>query len=104
MFGYGGYATQKFLRLYREQLWNKKRRARTFVAIVFSFNARNMISFNLFLLKKKINLFRRNKNHVAMLIRKFPNLDLEAVKEQFPDVDVERVKASKKARGHIVPV
>jgi len=39
-----------------------------------------------------------------MLIRKFPNLDLEAVKEQFPDVDVERAKGSKKARGHIVPV
>jgi len=53
MFGYGGYATHKFLRLYREQLWNKKRRLRMFVAIVFSFDARNMISLNLFLLNKK---------------------------------------------------
>jgi len=39
-----------------------------------------------------------------MLIRKFPNLDLKAVKEQFPDVDIEKVKTSKRARGHIVPV
>jgi len=39
-----------------------------------------------------------------MLIRRFPNLDLEAVKEQFPDVDIERIKSSRKARGHIVPV
>jgi len=56
MFGYGGYATHKFLRLYREQLWNKKRKARMFVAIVFSFNAyaRNMISLYLFLFKKKL--------------------------------------------------
>ncbi|KAG5344574.1 RM47 protein, partial [Acromyrmex heyeri] len=75
LFGFGGYATRKFLRLYREQLWNKKRKSRT-----------------------------RNKNRVAMLIRKFPNLDLETVKERFPDVDVEKVKTSKKARGHIVPV
>lgn len=75
MFGFGGYATRKFLRLYREKLWNQKRRART-----------------------------RDRNHVAMLIRKFPNLDLEAVKEKFPNVDVERVKTSKRARGHIVPV
>lgn len=39
-----------------------------------------------------------------MLIRKFPNLNLETVKEQFPNVDVEAVKASKRARGHTVPV
>lgn len=36
-------------------------------------------------------------------MKKFPNLDLEAVKEQFPDVDIEAIKASKKARGHVVP-
>ncbi|TGZ58402.1 large ribosomal subunit protein uL29m [Temnothorax longispinosus] len=75
MFGYGGYATRKFLRLYREQLWNKKRRAIT-----------------------------RDNNRVAMLMRKFPNLDLEAVKEQFPNVNVEKVKESRRARSHTVPV
>ncbi|XP_011167091.1 39S ribosomal protein L47, mitochondrial [Solenopsis invicta] len=74
MFGYGGYATQKFLRLYKEKLWNIKRRARV-----------------------------RDRNRVAMLMKKFPNMDLEAVKEQFPDVDIEATKSSKRARGHTVP-
>lgn len=39
-----------------------------------------------------------------MLMRKFPNMDLEAVKEQFPDVDIEKTKASKRAKSHTVPV
>lgn len=31
-FGYGGYAVRKFLRLYREKLWNEKRKLRKFVS------------------------------------------------------------------------
>lgn len=64
MFGYGGYATQKFLRLYREQLWNKKRRARVFVTIFYHLlNAyTSYIYLNLFIFvfvkKIKITLFQ----------------------------------------------
>lgn len=31
MFGFNGYAVRKFLRLYREKLWNAKRKARKYV-------------------------------------------------------------------------
>jgi len=33
MFGFGGLATRRFLRLYREKIWNQKRKARKFVTI-----------------------------------------------------------------------
>uniref|UniRef100_A0A1B6MMC2 Large ribosomal subunit protein uL29m n=1 Tax=Graphocephala atropunctata TaxID=36148 RepID=A0A1B6MMC2_9HEMI len=42
-------------------------------------------------------------NHVLGLMRRFPNLDLEAVKEKFPDVDVDKLKNSDAARGHWIP-
>ncbi|XP_015516017.1 39S ribosomal protein L47, mitochondrial [Neodiprion lecontei] len=73
-FGYSGNAVHKFRKLYREKLWNEKRKARN-----------------------------RDRNHVMHLMKRFPNLDLEAVKEQYPDVDIENLKSQKKARGHFVP-
>ncbi|XP_076249140.1 mitochondrial ribosomal protein L47 [Calliopsis andreniformis] len=73
MFGYNGYAVRKFLRLYREKLWNQKRRARN-----------------------------RAKNRVVKLMRMFPNMDLEAVKKQYPSVNIEKVKDLKFATGHFV--
>ncbi|XP_046669686.1 39S ribosomal protein L47, mitochondrial [Homalodisca vitripennis] len=42
-------------------------------------------------------------NHVLGLMRRFPNLDLEAIKEKYPDVDIEKIKNSDEARGHWVP-
>ncbi|EFN65309.1 39S ribosomal protein L47, mitochondrial [Camponotus floridanus] len=73
-FGFGGFATRRFLRLYREKIWNQKRRARN-----------------------------RDKNRVAVLMSKFPNVDIEAVKQHFPNVDLETIKTLKRARGHHVP-
>ncbi|XP_026671124.1 39S ribosomal protein L47, mitochondrial [Ceratina calcarata] len=73
MFGYGGYAVHKFLRLYREKLWNAKRKARN-----------------------------REMGKVCTLLRTFPNLDLEAVKEKYPSVDLEKAKKSRKIDGHFV--
>lgn len=54
-FGFGGYAVQKFLRLYREKLWNEKRRARKYVVIVsiYLFNTH----FKVFTLIEKSYLF-----------------------------------------------
>ncbi|XP_076753666.1 mitochondrial ribosomal protein L47 [Xylocopa sonorina] len=72
-FTYGGYAVRKFLRLYREKLWNEKRRLRN-----------------------------RQNNKVAILLRTFPNLDLEAVKEQYPLADIEKIKRTRKADGHFI--
>lgn len=72
-FGYGGSAVHKFLRLYREKLWNMKRRAKN-----------------------------RQNNQVAVLMRIFPNLDLEAVKEKYPDANIDKLKCSRKTDGHFV--
>ncbi|KAK1127938.1 hypothetical protein K0M31_003432 [Melipona bicolor] len=72
-FGYSGYAVAKFLRLYREKLWNEKRKSRN-----------------------------RQINRVASLMRIFPNLDMEAVKEQYPLADIEKVKKLRKTDGHFV--
>ncbi|XP_050315181.1 39S ribosomal protein L47, mitochondrial-like [Anthonomus grandis grandis] len=55
----------------------------------------------LYLNKKKQE--RRNFNHVIGLMNRFPNMNMEAVKKQFPDVDLEKVKRSRKFGGHFVP-
>ncbi|KAF5277775.1 hypothetical protein FQR65_LT03755 [Abscondita terminalis] len=39
---------------------------------------------------------RRNFNHVIGLLNRFPKMDMEALKEQYPDVDIEKAKASRK--------
>jgi hypothetical protein len=30
-------------------------------------------------------------------------MDMDALREQYPDVDIEKAKASRKYRGHFVP-
>ncbi|XP_071451048.1 large ribosomal subunit protein uL29m [Hetaerina americana] len=59
-----------FLRLYREQLYLAKKRKRT-----------------------------RNLNHVQHLMRRFPHLDLEAVRKQYPEVDLEKARIQRRAYG-----
>ncbi|KRT79878.1 hypothetical protein AMK59_7624, partial [Oryctes borbonicus] len=58
--------------------------------------------------KEKMYLEQRKKknrdfNHVCGLLRRFPNMDMQALKEQYPDVDIERAKNSSRSRGHFVP-
>lgn len=36
------------------------------------------------------------------LIKRFPNMDMEAVKKHYPDVDIEFAKKQRKADGHYV--
>lgn len=50
MFGYGGYAVQKFLKLYREKLWNQKRKSRKFVLPLYQTFISGFVS-NLFYCK-----------------------------------------------------
>lgn len=74
-FQYHGHAVHKFLRFYREKLWNSKRRARN-----------------------------RELNQTMLLLRRFPNLDINALKEKYPSVDIEKAKRSQKAQGHFTPM
>ncbi|XP_033338431.2 mitochondrial ribosomal protein L47 [Megalopta genalis] len=73
-FGFGGYAVRKFLRLYREKLWIRKRKLRD-----------------------------RQTNRVATLLRMFPNMDIEAAKEEYPLANIEKARRSKKATDHFIP-
>ncbi|VVC44192.1 Ribosomal protein L47, mitochondrial [Cinara cedri] len=65
---------EKFQKLYREKLHNTKRKSNN-----------------------------RDRNHVMHLMKRFPNLDMDAVKQQYPTVDIEKIKNYHKVRGHYVP-
>ncbi|CAH0407867.1 unnamed protein product [Chilo suppressalis] len=67
-------AVKKFLRLYKEKQYNEKRKAKN-----------------------------RDYNHVQQLLKRFPDLDMELLKSEYPDVDIEKAKRTKKARGHFMP-
>ncbi|KAG7166943.1 39S ribosomal protein L47, mitochondrial-like [Homarus americanus] len=66
-----GFAVKKFQRLMREKSFLEKRK-----------------------------YYRRVRNHVCMLMRRFPNMDLEKVQQQYPEVDVQALRKRKIARGH----
>ncbi|KAF4521907.1 hypothetical protein B566_EDAN007462 [Ephemera danica] len=70
-FGYEGAAVHKFLRLYREKIANKEKQRK----------------------------FKEIK-YVRQLFKKFPNIDIEAVKKHHPDVDIDEIHGSKEARGN----
>uniref|UniRef100_A0A182J168 Large ribosomal subunit protein uL29m n=1 Tax=Anopheles atroparvus TaxID=41427 RepID=A0A182J168_ANOAO len=68
-FTFGGYAVWKFLRLYRERLYNEKRKLRN-----------------------------RERNEVVHLLRRFPNIDRQTLAQRFPSVDVEKLYKLDKIR------
>ncbi|KAJ8920707.1 hypothetical protein NQ315_004846 [Exocentrus adspersus] len=45
----------------------------------------------------------RDFNHVIHLLNRFPDMDMQALKEQYPNVDIEKAKASRKYGGHFAP-
>ncbi|CAG4977251.1 unnamed protein product [Colias eurytheme] len=67
-------AVKKFLRLYKEKQFNEERKARN-----------------------------RDFNHVQHLLKRFPDMDMDKLKAEYPNVDIEKAKRSKKARGHFLP-
>ncbi|XP_012265622.2 39S ribosomal protein L47, mitochondrial [Athalia rosae] len=73
-FGSRGHAVRKFLTLYREKLWQTKRKAMV-----------------------------RERNHVMHLIKRFPNMDPEAIKKHYPNVNLEKLAQKSKSRGHYAP-
>lgn len=73
-FQYGGSAVFKFLRKYREKLWNTKRKAKN-----------------------------RDRNEVIHLLKRNPELSRDLLKQKFPSVNIERLEKLDKFRGHYVP-
>ncbi|XP_034824216.1 large ribosomal subunit protein uL29m [Maniola hyperantus] len=67
-------AVKKFYRLYQEKLYNIKRKEKN-----------------------------RNLNQVQHLLKRFPDMDMEKLQAEYPEVDIEKAKRSKKARGHFLP-
>ncbi|XP_053960529.1 39S ribosomal protein L47, mitochondrial [Anastrepha ludens] len=72
--GFGGRAVRKFLLLYREKLYNMKRKAKN-----------------------------RSRNEVMMMLRRNPNIDVHVLRRKYPDVDVNKILKDDKTRGHFVP-
>lgn len=73
-FRYGGSAVHKFLKKYREKLWNTKRRATN-----------------------------RERNEAMQLLSRNPNLDRRILQEKFPSVKIDRLEKKDAMRGHFVP-
>lgn len=73
-FSYGGYAVRKFLSLYREKLYNIKRKSKN-----------------------------RDRNQVMHLLRRNPNLDRSILAEKYPHVNIDKLVKDDKIRGHYVP-
>lgn len=67
-------AVKKFRRLYKEKQHNEERKSRN-----------------------------RDFNHVQQLLKRFPDMDMQNLKAEYPKVDIEKAKRSKKARGHYFP-
>ncbi|XP_036323977.1 LOW QUALITY PROTEIN: 39S ribosomal protein L47, mitochondrial [Rhagoletis pomonella] len=72
--GFGGRAVRKFLLLYREKLYNIKRKAKN-----------------------------RSRNEVMMMLRRNPNIDVHMLRRKYPDVDIDKLLRDDKTRGHCVP-
>ena len=43
---------------------------------------------------------RRQHRHVVGLLKRFPELDLELLKQKYPDVDLDRARRDKRAQGN----
>lgn len=100
---YGGYAVHKFLRLYREKLFVRKRQLRKYVLIIhFQYYYKHW-NRSQYIYRFLSYVFSHNQTQVQLLLRRFPNMDIEALKLKYPDVDLEKVKKYHRSQGHYVP-
>jgi large subunit ribosomal protein L47 len=69
----GGKDYNKFIKLYRERLYNEKRKAKN-----------------------------RDKNHVIRLLRRYPNIDRGVLEQNYPSVNLNLLHKKDKFRGHYI--
>ncbi|KAJ6634743.1 39S ribosomal protein L47, mitochondrial, partial [Pseudolycoriella hygida] len=74
VFRYSGSAVRKFRKLYREKLYNEKRKAKN-----------------------------RDRNHVKHLMRRFPHLSKDLLAKKYPHVDIAKIIRNDESRGHHTP-
>ncbi|XP_074109624.1 mitochondrial ribosomal protein L47 [Cotesia typhae] len=74
IFSYGGYAVAKFRRLYREKLFLEKRKEVT-----------------------------RQTNQAQVILKRFPNVDMEALQNAYPKANIKKAMYSKRSRSHSIP-
>lgn len=46
---------------------------------------------------------RSSETRAKGILRRFPNVNMDALKARYPLVDVEKIKNHKEARGHFLP-
>jgi large subunit ribosomal protein L47 len=75
IFHYKGHAVYKFLKLYREKLYNVRRKSQN-----------------------------RDRNEVTHILRRYPNVDRNMLAGKYPKVDIAKIIKSDKCRGHHEPL
>ncbi|CAH1394473.1 unnamed protein product [Nezara viridula] len=73
-FGFNNKECDRFLSFYREKIFLEKRKARN-----------------------------RDKNHVLGLLKRFPDMDINVLKEQYPHLNIDGLRMSRKSDPHLVP-
>ncbi|CAG9853880.1 unnamed protein product [Phyllotreta striolata] len=79
--------------------WNEKRKEYHFDKDVEQF----LLKYREKLYLQKRRKQARDFNHVIGLLNRFPNMDMEVLKQHYPDVDIKKAKNSRKYGGHFAP-
>jgi large subunit ribosomal protein L47 len=75
IFQYRGHAVNNFLKLYREKLYNVRRKAQN-----------------------------RDRNEVTHILKRFPNVDRSMLANKYPHVNIDKLIKTDKIRGHHEPL
>ncbi|KAK7066200.1 39S ribosomal protein L47, mitochondrial [Halocaridina rubra] len=86
--------TEHFVPIYMNRRASKKHVHRGAAVVRF----RRQMKEKAFLEKKRY--YNRVRNHVCQLLRRFPELDEEAIQQQYPEVNLTRLRRMKYSRGH----
>lgn len=81
--------------LYREKIYNEKRKARKYAIFSFVVDIEKMLTQKF--------LFSRNRNEVKHILRRFPNVSKDLLAKKYPDVDIAKILRNDEGRGHFPP-
>lgn len=83
----------KFRKLYKEKIYNEKRKARKYV-LPF------VVDIELVLTTISYFFFSRDRNEVRHILRRFPNVSKDLLAKKYPHVDLAKILRNDEGRGH----